>query len=102
MLPEFDFLESGLMVEIVRKQLKQSRGQQMQDQFTSDYSYNPSALTPQFYPSLRTFPSNSQEINHIFVHNPLFQSFLTEHLNSGIAEPEEIGCLEDIERILRE
>eukprot|EP00800_Vazella_pourtalesii_P008004 TRINITY_DN2127_c0_g1_i4.p1 TRINITY_DN2127_c0_g1~~TRINITY_DN2127_c0_g1_i4.p1 ORF type:complete len:635 (-),score=123.38 TRINITY_DN2127_c0_g1_i4:110-2014(-) len=54
MLPEFDFLESGLMVEIVRKQLKQSRGQQMQDQFTSDYSYNPSALTPQFYPSLES------------------------------------------------
>ena len=54
-------------------------------------TYNPSALT-----------RNSQEINHIFVHNPLFQSFLTEHLNSGIAEPEEIGCLEDIERILRE
>ena len=52
MLPEFDSLDSGLMVEIIRKQLKQSRGQQIQDQ--SDCSYNPSALTPQFYPSLES------------------------------------------------
>ena len=54
MLPEFDSLESALMVEIIRKQLKQSRGQQIQDQFSSDCSYNPSALTPQFYPSLES------------------------------------------------
>ena len=57
MLPEFDSLESGLVVEIVRKQLKQSRGTQssQQEQYgQSECSYNPSALTPQFYPSLES------------------------------------------------
>ena len=56
MLPEFDSLESGLVVEIVRKQLKQSRGgQSSQEHYShSECSYNPSAQTPQFYPSLES------------------------------------------------
>ena len=55
MLPEFECLDNALIVEIVRKQLKHSRGLPSQESCTqSEYSYNPTTLTPQFYPTLES------------------------------------------------